>query len=109
MPKYIVKPDRNEDFYVNWSEIVDSPTAWGTKSEVEKILGYEPGSADDRFQRADETGTSSYDRRFGGWSDSGFIFEQIGWLSRRHLKAICLWLEEHDDIEGFPHLEPLEG
>lgn len=106
MPRYIVKTNKDEDFYVVWSEIVDSPLYWGTRDQL--VAQYDLADPE-RFERADKAGTSSFNPAFGGWDDSGFIYEQIGWLPRHNLKALCLWLEDHgEDINPDHLLESLE-
>jgi len=105
MPRYLVKPDPDEDFYVDWSEIVDAPCDWGTKAEL-----LNADNTEERFARADKHGTSMYATQFGGWNDKGFIYEQIGWLPRKNLKALCLWLQDHGEEADVMHLlEPLDG
>ncbi|SLG33548.1 Uncharacterised protein [Mycobacteroides abscessus subsp. abscessus] len=52
----IIKPTRDEDFYVVYSSVVDAPIRCGSRAELEST--YEHAAAD-RFARADETGTSS--------------------------------------------------
>lgn len=54
MPTYIIKPSRDEDFYVWWSTIVDAPVAWGPRDDSEPA---------ERWERADERGTSA------NWTD----------------------------------------
>ncbi|RBO87059.1 hypothetical protein [Nocardia puris] len=53
----IIKPSRDEDFYVVYSSVVDAPIQWGTRAELE--AGYEHAHPD-RFDRADEWGSSSW-------------------------------------------------
>lgn len=62
MPSYIIKPRKDEDFYVVWSTVVDTVTGWGTRKELEgdAWLGRRKGAADaERFDRADEKGSST--------------------------------------------------
>lgn len=56
MPAYIIKPKPDEDFYIRYSTIVDSPTSWGSRAELQRI---EPYATDERFARADEHGMSA--------------------------------------------------
>lgn len=108
MPSYIVKVNKDEDFYVQWSEITDSPYCWGPRTEVEQAMkdfGYD--ISPDRFDRADATGTSALPG-FYNWEDSGFVFEQKGYLKRGDLKA---FLETYDEETGKfdeSFLEPFE-
>lgn len=62
MPSYIVKVAPDIDLYVYWSTIVDAPTAIGSRDELAEWLRQRGYAADDqRFDRADRTGTSSVD------------------------------------------------
>lgn len=82
MPTFIIKPDRDQDFYVAWSSIVDAPTAWGDRDEVARaVADYDgPGEAKpDRFDRADRHGSSA---RFGspptyGYEDGEFLVHNM--------------------------------
>lgn len=104
MPAFIVKAYRDEDFYVRWSTIVDSPTNWGPRGSFN-----EP---DERFARADINGTSAawpdlpeWDQPFG-WNDHEFIVmegapdppEDHYWtLPRENLKPFCVRLDRGED------------
>lgn len=61
----IIKPVRDEDFYVVYSSVVDAPIQCGTRAELERT--YDSAGAD-RFERADEHGTSSM-HRWHGWDE----------------------------------------
>ena len=61
MPTYIIKPSRDEDFYVWWSTVVDAPIGWGPRDYVPLDNEGSP----ERFARADERGTSA------NWPDWG--------------------------------------
>lgn len=97
MPSYIVKPERDVDFYINWSTIVDAPLSWGTRAEVEASRVESPA---DRFERADATGTSSFDGFFG-WDETEFDVENTGpkgvIVDRSNLRAFCLSLDPWDN------------
>lgn len=89
MPRFIIKPERDVDFYVDWSTIVDAPCEWGPAAAFT-----EPIPAD-RLARADETGTSCRDPRFFGWDDKTLIVANMGdgdfyQIPRENLRA---WLE----------------
>jgi hypothetical protein len=58
MGNFLMKPDPNEDFYVEWSTVTGDPIAYGDRKEFQE---YDPERYKDaRFDRADETGTSAY-------------------------------------------------
>jgi hypothetical protein len=57
MPQYIVKPERDRDFYIYWSTVTDSPWQWGTRAVME--AEDDDGSfKPERFARADQTAAS---------------------------------------------------
>lgn len=97
MPTYIIKPRRDEDFYIRYSTIVDSPTAWGTKSELTATLRYDEAKAE-RFDRADLNGTSAladWPEGSGkyqyGWHEDTFIIREG--FGDRDAPAGAIWLE----------------
>jgi hypothetical protein len=112
MPSYVIRVDRDEPaMYVMWSTIVDDITAYGTREELRQIRthrGYEE-TADERFDRADETGTSDMfeveSAREGAWGDSGFVCQQK-WLPRSQLRAYAENLRAGGRGEGI--LQDLE-
>jgi hypothetical protein len=86
----IIKPDRDRDFYVAWSHIVEAPTWCGTYAEA-FMADCDP----DRLDRADLNGSSMHlhdpmsSARPPGcwWDDDGLIAEQLGFLPRAKLAA----------------------
>lgn len=93
MPSFIVKPVRDEDFYVEWSTVVDAPTAWGSRVELSRLLGPR-ASAPERFDRADEFGTSMQDptlprdRQWFGWHDEAFVLREWPIPNAHHADGI---------------------
>lgn len=93
MPSFIVKPVADEDFYVTWSTIVDAPTGYGSRAELAESLGPQEG-APERFERADEFGTSMMDpalagdRQWFGWHDKAFMLREWPIPNARHDKGI---------------------
>ncbi|MFD6565482.1 hypothetical protein [Micromonospora profundi] len=122
MPSIVIKPERDRDFYVIWSTIVEAPTAWGTRAEVrgylaedweERSPGRTPDMLDDfdgRLDRAAVHGTSALGgfAFFGRWDDEGFMYEQRGVLPRHHLTRACELLGEDRESEVWDLLEPIE-
>jgi hypothetical protein len=113
MGTIVVKPDRDKDLYVGWSSIVDAPVWWGSRAEVLQYLaddgrGWSGDAPDIRLARADETGTSAYDKRDGGWDDEAFVYEQRGLLPRRRLAEACHLLGANNEPGVWDLLEPFE-
>lgn len=113
MPAYIVKDKPDVDFYVMWSDIVESPTFAGTRAEMEACDYFTPADvAPERFDRADQYGTSCHallgdeSLRFYRWDSNGFVFEQKGFLPRARLRELCERLSAERDVSDL--LEPFE-
>ena len=104
MRGYVVKPERDEDFYVIWSDNVEAPLAYGPREYVLPLLDSRQqtveNSAEARFQRADENGSSalwpSRSDPIYGWDDDTFIYQQQSILHRTDLKELCQRLGETD-------------
>lgn len=94
MPHYIVKPVKDEDFYVDWSTITDAPSMWGTRAQ---LIGRRVAPV--RLKRADETGTSSFHGEYK-YEDGDFLVRNIGTqdflVSRTNMRAFLASLR----IEG---------
>lgn len=105
MPSFLLKPDAAIDFYVYWSTIVDAPTRWGQRSEME-AEDIERELTSDRFDRADEFGTSAHNHRHYGWGDK-WIFEQKGIVSHAVLADLCGRIEAGQPADDL--LEPIES
>ena len=118
MPTFIVKPKRDEDFYVEWSTVVDCPTGYGSLKDL--VTGYSQDSGRvERFERADEFGTSMCDpaipreSQWFGWDDEEFIVRNIGsrdgLISRVDVRALCerlaLDADVSDLLKPFPQEE----
>lgn len=109
MPSYIIKPKRDEDFYVTYSTVVDSPTAFGSREDYENDR-----TGEDRIARAEEHGTSALwgNPPYLGWhEDTIMVREGIvdptkpedwshGTVSRSDLREFCETLG--DDGEFHP-------
>lgn len=107
MPSYIVKINKEEDFYVYWSDIVEAPHVWGTRDHVTKyMLRIGEDASHARFDRANETGTSAMQGDYD-WDDHGFIYMQQGFLRREDL-AEFLGSYGRDDEFDLSLLEPFE-
>lgn len=114
MGREIIKINEEEDFYVVWSSIVESPVMWGTRAEtVEYLLEVDERkpefalpSIEVALERADEHGSSS---RLGTeWDDYGVIFEQKGWVLRSRLVDFLNSYDEETRSFDLSLLEPFE-
>ena len=85
MPHFILKPKPEGDEYVLWSTISECPYFVGTREECkDRLRRWNEGHGadkDERFDRADRTGTSSVDG-LDGWDEGkttgSVIVEQRG-------------------------------
>jgi len=107
----LIKPDRDRDLYIGWSNVVEGPVGMWTRAEA-----LAEGCAPSRLRRVDETGTSqrrdpmsSYDGVLdGAWDDKGFVAEQRGWLPRARLAAYAIALFEDRNDDAWDLLEPFD-
>lgn len=115
MGRYIIKPDLDRDFYVEWLTMIEDAVSWGDREFMISC-----GIKEDRLDRADNNGTSAF------WfiidePDKGQIWKQQGWLLYSNMEEFFgrisdLYpddveipenlLELHPELEEF--LEPLE-
>lgn len=90
MTKYLIKPRKDRDFYVEWDTGIDQAISWGTR---ENYVDW--GYSDDRLVRCDERGTSAYwflvDREN---PEDGEIWAQAGWLRYADMEEFLSELEK---------------
>lgn len=104
MPSLIVKPEKDVDFYVVWSSVVDNITAAGTRRELQhsSFLYYKGEAGNDRFDRADQYGSSARpDGEMAGegyWDDNGFVVTN----EYRRTDAAFYWLDRAD-LAAYAH------
>jgi hypothetical protein len=111
MGNIIVKAAKDLDLYVEWSSIVEAPLTWGTRQEF-----LDEGYAEERLERADARGSSSYIGICFWGDDDGLILEQRGFLPRAKIPAYLEIMTEQwkaknfdgDDPRILALLEPLE-
>tara|TARA_R100001244_G_scaffold6385_14_gene7541 strand:+ start:3176 stop:3622 length:447 start_codon:yes stop_codon:yes gene_type:complete len=118
MPTYIVKATPDEDWYCMWSTVVDAPTYWGTRRELEQAARDPREIAAERFHRADDNGSSAAwpgwpaARQPFAWADDEFLLmndtppmpdplpdgaDGACWLlPRANLRAFCEALDQPD-------------
>lgn len=91
----IIKPDREEDLYVEWSVAVDGITWIGTRKQA-----LAAGAGPTALDRADAFGTSWADGTTFGWDDPGLVVEMRWWLPRANLLGyVNTMLEEREGID----------
>lgn len=108
-----IKPKADEDFYVLYSSIVDSPVGFGSRAEFyEDEYWHTCGELSaDRFERADKFGTSA---RWGspahGWHEKELMVREgivdptrsenvsHGEVKREDLRKFCESLGEDGDF-----------
>ena len=71
MGRYIIKAEKDVDFYVEWSTIVDNWVSAGTRQEM-----LDGGITEDRLDRADSLG-SSYGLSDGRWGDQEMMVHNL--------------------------------
>ena len=108
MPTYLIKPTREDDFYMAYSTIVDAAVSWGTRHQFENatVPYYEGRRSDDvpeRLARADVHGSSVLGFDAYGF-DSGPLIVRWGSAGEREIGPhlidrvnIRRWLEDVDD------------
>lgn len=93
MPRHIIKPERDVDFYVEYSTIVDCPVGWGSREDFLKKREVQPSQQRERLERADETGTSSH-LGIHAWKDEEIwlcnVADDDRVIKRSDLRAFCL-------------------
>ncbi|MDX2696042.1 hypothetical protein [Streptomyces ipomoeae] len=101
----LVKPDRDKDMYVGWSNSCDMPAGvWSRETAIE--YGFPPS----RLDRADENGSSATNGYTAGhWDDGGFVAEQRGWLRRDRIGEYAIEYLHGDRQAAYGLLEPFEG
>ncbi len=107
----IIKVGRDVDFYMEWSTVVDGPTAAGTRAEM---LDYLPpsdsphGAPEARLARADETGSSSRVDPATRWDAAGLeCASPAGWLPRERFEAFARAAASGDEDVMWAQLDPL--
>jgi hypothetical protein len=117
MASIVIKPERDRDFYICWSNGTEQPVAWGDRvfmldhlNREHPANGHRINDPAGRLQRADEHGTSAVGgfAFFGRWDDDGLTYEQRGVLPRQHLIRACELLSAGREAEVWDLLEPFE-
>ena len=95
MGYYIMKPIRDEDFYVEWSTSSDTPIAFGTRQDFQEDSP--EIYSDERLERTDLYGSSSY-VSFGHWGKDVFWIGRSWEIPRENLNP---FLQEAYEVAGF--------
>lgn len=119
----VVKCDPTEDLYLVWNRVADGPEFVGDRMALMQYLGSgrtEPTqngeeTIQERIRRADTTGTScrpdpnpnvSVYPLDGSWEDSGFVYDQRGWLPRERLSDFARAILDNQD--ELVYLDPFD-
>lgn len=100
MGQVIIKPEREKDFYIIWSDNVDAPVAFGTRAAL--TITPDGVRKKENFDRADETSCSSV--RFPeSWDkELWMIFQNTGTIPRSRMIELCRRLNPiWDDLYGW--------
>lgn len=93
MTDIIVKPNRDEDFYVLWNLNTDSPFAWGTRADLESMKDkhFPKHQRNARFQRADNTSTSGLGGYASSWDaeDKHYVYHGHVFIAREKIRELC--------------------
>ena len=119
MPHLILKPQRDVDFYVDWSTITDTVVASGTRAELSAAMVTHrtlcAGSDPSRFDRADRTGSSADGAWVGylGWDSPATLiashpFDEQRLLPRENLRAFADALNADDVPAALALTSPIE-
>jgi len=114
MGRCYIKPERDVDFYVEWSSVVDSVVGYGNRAEMLADAKEEWGRRGvEEHTRAlalaDETGTSARKTSrdypaFGAWDDVELRIMEgggPGYLLRADLRRYCDLLEADDEAGAY--------
>ena len=91
MADVIIKPNRDEDFYILWSMNADAPISWGSRADLEQLAPkYFPrNNRVARFNRADETSSSGRGDYATTWDeDSEYVYHNQYTIRRSRLKEL---------------------
>lgn len=115
MPSVVIKTSPDEDRYVVWSTVTESPHAYGSRAEMADLLraGIRGGDPGDRrnpepvLARVDEHGSSDFAGCWG-WDDDEFVYKRAGWLRRQDLWAAAQLQCDRRERDLLDLLQPLE-
>ncbi|GGM52552.1 hypothetical protein ACFFX1_55530 [Dactylosporangium sucinum] len=112
MAYVFIRPASDRDEYVIWDTEFEHFAAYGDRAEIAKDMeAIHPVGppVEPRLRRADKTGSSAMGGwRFGQWHHGALIYEQRGYLPRRHLYRAAALQIEGRHAEVWDLLEPLE-
>jgi len=96
MPKYLLKPNPNSDFYLDWSTVSDDALAWGSREFM-----LEQGYEERRLEDCDERGTSAHWFRVD--PEEGEVWVGCGWLPYSKMEEFFGTIaESYPDGEELP-------
>lgn len=115
----VVKCEPNEDVYLVWNRVADGPEFAGNRLALVSYLRSSTRDSEDeikqRVNRAELQGTSirlpdvnawRHGAPDGHWHDSGFVYDQQGWLPRNRFLQFALAIINDEDETVY--LEPFD-
>lgn len=112
MAYVIIKPVQDRDEYVIWDTEFEHFAAAADRAEIAddmRAIHPDGPAVEPRLARADANGSSALGGWwFGFWDHDALIFEQRGFLPRKHLYHAALLQFDGRDDDVWDLLEPLE-
>jgi len=104
-------PEGEPRLYVGWSTVVEAPIAWGDQEYlathlIETYPDTDSGAAE-RFERANQYGTSDQSVRYGRWGDE-LMYQQQGTIGRPRLREMLVRFTADERADVTDLLTPLE-
>lgn len=91
MGDILIKPSRDEDFYILWSLTVDAPISWGSRADLEALAPkyFPTNNRIARFNRADEHSASTRGPEIPSWDvDTEYTYHLRYTIKRSRLKEL---------------------
>jgi hypothetical protein len=111
MGNQIIKCARDEDLYLEWSSVTESPTAVGGRLEMTCHLDSDPrhayGYSERTLALADDHGTSAWIRGCR-WDSDGLRYRNGGLLPRDRMAEYARRLLDDPDAEPTDLLVPID-
>ncbi len=112
MGRALIKPERDEDFYVEWSSIVDMPVRWGSRQNFLDATDSEEAwqAMLKRLAQVDERSRTHGMEMYSWDRDFELIVQQEGYLKRSQMAEFMKTLTEDGELTEASKalLEPID-